>query len=164
MLTYYYPKIVKKIDTDNDQKSFWKQTILFHLIVCLVIAGFTTVGYEAVELLFKHGTFTEEAARFVYVGALIYIIGQQTEVVRDLIYRYFYAKGVISVTAKNGIVVSVVNILVSITLVHFIGFLGIFFGTIIASLVSLIMMFIKFHTFFGFAESFKSIIGSLFKK
>ena len=163
LLTYYYPKIVKKIDTDNDQKSFWKQTILFHLIVCLVISGFTTVGHEAVVLLFKHGSFTEEAARFVYIGALIYIIGQQTEVVRDLIYRYFYAKGITSVTAKNGIVVSTVNILVSITLVYFIGFFGIFLGTVIASLVSLIMMFIKFHTYFGFTESLKSIIGSLLK-
>ena len=64
----YQIKIVKKIDTDNDQKSFWKQTILFHLIVCLVISGFTTVGHEAVVLLFKHGSFTEEAARFVYIG------------------------------------------------------------------------------------------------
>lgn len=163
LLTYYYPKIVIKIDTDNSQKSFWKQTVLFHLIVCLVIAGFTTVGYEAVVLLFKHGTFTEEAAKFVYLGALIYIIGQQTEVVRDLIYRYFYAKGNTSVTAKNGIVVSVINILVSIILVYFIGFFGIFLGTIIASLVSLIMMFVKFHTYFGFTESLKLIIGSLFK-
>ena len=163
LLTYYYPKIVRKIDTDNDQKSFWKHTILFHLIVCLVIAGFTTVGHEAVMLLFQHGTFTEEAARLVYVGALIYIIGQQTEVVRDLIYRYFYAKGITSVTAKNGMVVSVVNILVSIILVYFIGFFGIFLGTIIASLVSLIMMFIKFHTYFGFENSFKTILGSLLK-
>lgn len=163
LLTYYYPKIVRKTDTDNDQKSFWKQTILFHLIVCLVIAGFTTVGHETVMLLFQHGTFTEEAARLVYVGALIYIIGQQTEVVRDLIYRYFYAKGITSVAAKNGMVVSAVNISVSIILVYVIGFFGIFLGTIIASLVSLIMMFIKFHTYFGFENSFKTIFGSLLK-
>lgn len=163
LLTYYYPKIVRKIDTNNNQKSFWKQTILFHLIVCLVIASFITVGHESVALLFQHGTFTEEAARFVYIGALIYIIGQQTEVVRDLIYRYFYANGITSVTAKNGIVVSIVNIVVSIILVYFIGFIGIFLGTIIASLVSLIMMFIKFHTYFGFEDSFKTIIGSLLK-
>lgn len=163
LLTYYYPKIVKKIGTDNDQKSFWKQTILFHLIVCLVIAGFTTVGYEGVVLLFKHGTFTKKAAEFVYIGGLIYITGQQTDVVRDLIYRYFYAKGITNVTAKNSVVVSVVNISVSIILVYFIGFFGIFLGTIIASLVSLIMMFIKFHTYFNFSVSFKLILKLLFK-
>lgn len=163
LLTYYYPKIVRKIDLDNGQKSFWKQTILFHLIVCLVIAGFATVGYETVVLLFRHGTFTNEAAKFVYIGALIYIIGQQTDVIRDLIYRYFYAKGITNVTAKNAIVVSIVNIVASIILVHFVGFFGIFLGTIFASLVSLILMFIKFHTYFGFKNSFKTIIGSLLK-
>lgn len=99
LLTYYYPKIVRK-QILIMIKIILKQTILFHLIVCLVIAGFTTVGHETVMLLFQHGTFTEEAARLVYVGALIYIIGQQTEVVRDLIYRYFYAKGITSVAAK----------------------------------------------------------------
>ena len=141
LLTYYYPKIVEKVDTSDGQKSFWNQVILFHLIVCLVIAGFTTVGHETVELLFRHGTFSEDAAKFVYIGALIYVVGQQTDVVRDLIYRYFYAKGNTTVTAKNSVIISIINISSSILLVYFIGFFGIFFGTIIASLISLIIMF-----------------------
>lgn len=163
LLTYYYPKIVKKIRNKNNQISFWKQVILFHLIVCLVIAGFTTVGHEAVMVLFQHGTFTEKAAKYVYIGALIYIIGQETEVVRDLIYRYFYANGITNVTAKNGFIVSAVNIITSLILVYFIGFFGIFLGTVIASLVSLILMFIKFKTYFGFEESIKAVISSLLK-
>lgn len=163
LLTYYYPTIVKKIRNKNNQISFWKQVILFHLIVCLVIAGFTTVGHEAVMVLFQHGTFTEKAAKYVYIGALIYIIGQETEVVRDLIYRYFYANGITNVTAKNGFIVSAVNIITSLILVYFIGFFGIFLGTVIASLVSLILMFIKFKTYFGFEESIKAVISSLLK-
>ena len=146
LLTYYYPKIVEKVDTSDGQRSFWNQVILFHLIVCLVIAGFTTVGHETVELLFRHGTFSEDAAKFVYIAALIYVVGQQTDVVRDLIYRFFYAKGITTVTAKNSVIISVINIFSSILLVYFIGFFGIFFGTIIASLISLIIMFFKFKT------------------
>lgn len=163
LLTYYYPKIVEKVDTDNGQKSFWNQVILFHLIVCLVIAGFTTVGHETVELLFRHGTFSDDAAKFVYIGALIYVVGQQTDVVRDLIYRFFYAKGNTTVAAKNGVIISVVNITVSIILVYFIGFFGIFLGTIIASFISLIVMFFKFNTYFEFVISIKSIAKALLK-
>lgn len=163
LLTYYYPKIVEKVDTIDGQKSFWNQVILFHLIVCLVIAGFTTVGHETVELLFRHGTFSEDAAKFVYIGALIYVVGQQTDVVRDLIYRFFYAKGNTTVAAKNGVIISVVNITVSIILVYFIGFFGIFFGTIIASFISLIVMFFKFNTYFEFVISIKSIAKALLK-
>lgn len=163
LLTYYYPKIVEKVDTSDGQKSFWNQVILFHLIVCLVIAGFTTVGHETVELLFRHGTFSEDAAKFVYIGALIYVVGQQTDVVRDLIYRFFYAKGNTTVAAKNGVIISVVNITVSIILVYFIGFFGIFFGTIIASFISLIIMFFKFNAYFEFVISIKSIAKALLK-
>lgn len=163
LLTYYYPKIVEKVDTSDGQKSFWNQVILFHLIVCLVIAGFTTVGHETVELLFRHGTFSEDAAKFVYIGALIYVVGQQTDVVRDLIYRFFYAKGNTTVAAKNGVIISVVNITVSIVLVYFIGFFGIFFGTIIASFISLIVMFFKFNAYFEFVISIKSIAKALLK-
>lgn len=163
LLTYYYPKIVEKVDTSDGQKSFWNQVILFHLIVCLVIAGFTTVGHETVELLFRHGTFSEDAAKFVYIGALIYVVGQQTDVVRDLIYRFFYAKGNTTVAAKNGVIISVVNITVSIILVYFIGFFGIFFGTIIASLISLIVMFFKFNAYFEFVISIKLIAKALLK-
>lgn len=163
LLTYYYPKIVEKVDTIDGQQSFWNQVILFHLIVCLVIAGFTTVGHETVELLFRHGTFSEDAAKFVYIGALIYVVGQQTDVVRDLIYRFFYAKGNTTVAAKNSVIISVVNITVSIILVYFIGFFGIFFGTIIASLISLIVMFFKFNAYFEFVISIKSIAKALLK-
>lgn len=163
LLTYYYPKIVEKVDTSDGQRSFWNQVILFHLIVCLVIAGFTTVGHETVELLFRHGTFSEDAAKFVYIAALIYVVGQQTDVVRDLIYRFFYAKGITTVTAKNSVIISVINIFSSILLVYFIGFFGIFFGTIIASLISLIIMFFKFKKYFKFAISIKYILKSLIK-
>lgn len=163
LLTYYYPKIVEKVDMSDGQRSFWNQVILFHLIVCLVIAGFTTVGHETVELLFRHGTFSEDAAKFVYIAALIYVVGQQTDVVRDLIYRFFYAKGNTTVAAKNSVIISVVNITVSIILVYFIGFFGIFFGTIIASLISLIVMFFKFNAYFEFVISIKSIAKALLK-
>lgn len=163
LLTYYYPKIVEKVDTIDGQQSFWNQVILFHLIVCLVIAGFATVGHESVELLFRHGTFSEDAAKFVYIGALIYVVGQQTDVVRDLIYRFFYAKGKTTVAAKNSVIISVVNITVSIILVYFIGFFGIFFGTIIASFISLIVMFFKFNAYFEFVINIKSIAKALLK-
>lgn len=163
LLTYYYPKIVKEIENRNGQKLFWKNTVLFHSIVCLVISVFSTVGYDAVALLFEHGTFTEEATRLVFIGALIYIIGQQTEVVRDLIYRYFYANGITNVTAKNGVVVSAVNIFASVSLVYLIGFFGIFLGTIISSFISLAIMFLKFKKYFGYVMPFKMIIAPILK-
>lgn len=150
LLVYLYPKIVSRINADNSQKFFWSQSFFFHSIVCLIISGFAAVGKEGISLLFEHGKFDSDATLSVFYGALIYIIGQQTNIIRDLIYRYFYAKGNTKTAAANSLVVGITNIVVSLILVFFIGFYGIILGTIIASFISLISIMLKFRKLIGF--------------
>lgn len=144
LLIYSYPKIVKKIKTDESQSYFWKNVSFFHMIVCMLICGFINVGYEGISLLFQHGEFDESATLGVFVGSLIYILGQQTDVIRDLIYRYFYAKGNTKDPAINSLVISGTNIIISLILVRCIGFYGIIIGTVIASFISVIIILYKF--------------------
>lgn len=144
LLIYSYPKIVKKIKTDESQSYFWKNVSFFHMIVCMLICGFINIGYEGISLLFQHGEFDESATLGVFVGSLIYILGQQTDVIRDLIYRYFYAKGNTKDPAINGLVISGINIIISLILVRCIGFYGIITGTAIASFISVIIILYKF--------------------
>lgn len=144
LLIYSYPKIVKKIKTNESQSYFWKNVSFFHMIVCLLICGFINIGYEGISLLFQHGEFDESATFGVFVGSLIYIFGQQTDVIRDLIYRYFYAKGNTKDPAINGLVISVTNIIISLILVRCIGFYGIIIGTVIASFISVLIILYKF--------------------
>lgn len=148
LLIYAYPKIVARINDKKGQRLFWDQTFLFHSIVCMVIAGFATIGKEGIVLLFQHGLFNSQDAHRVYIGALIYIIGQQTDVVRDLIYRYFYAKGDTKTTAFNSMIISIINIILSVSLIRLFDFYGIILGTILASVVSLVMIIIKFNKAF----------------
>lgn len=113
------------------------------MIVCMLICGFINIGYEGISLLFQHGEFDESATLGVFVGSLIYILGQQTDVIRDLIYRYFYAKGNTKDPAINSLVISGTNIIISLILVRCIGFYGIIIGTVIASFISVIIIYIK---------------------
>lgn len=114
------------------------------MIVCMLICGFINIGYEGISLLFQHGEFDESATLGVFVGSLIYILGQQTDVIRDLIYRYFYAKGNTKDPAINSLVISGTNIIISLILVRCIGFYGIIIGTVIASFISVIIILYKF--------------------
>lgn len=163
ILTYIYPKIVKNIESKDSQKSFWNQTMLFHLMICLVIAGFLCVGYEGIKILFQSGKFTINDTNILYNATALYIFGQQTNIVRDLIYRYFYAKGNTKITAKNGIIVSICNIVLSIILVYYIGFYGIVLGTILASFISLIAIAIKFSQLIGFGVNIVLIVKDIIK-
>ena len=161
LLIYSYPKIVRRIKTGESQKLFWEQVSFFHLVVCLVIAGIATVGHEGISLLFEHGHFNSAATDAVFACLLIYISGQQFNVIRDLVYRYFYALGNTKVAASNSVLVSVVNIVVSIILVNFLGLYGIIIGTVFATVVSFARILMKFKKIIGFEVSTRKLMFSL---
>lgn len=163
LLMYFYPKIVKFVKDKNAQAMFWEYTSFFHLIVCLAIAGFATVGLDGLSLLFEHGNFNIEATKAVFICSMIYVAGQQTNIIRDLIYRYFYAMGDTKTPALNSVLVSVTNIVVSLVLVNFIGLYGIVAGTVISSAVSLLRVTLIFRKKVGFVIPFNKILVSFLK-
>lgn len=161
MIIYIYPKIVKRVTEKNNQEEFWDTVSLFHCIVCFIIVGFFSAGKEAIAVLFQHGKFDGHAASSVFLGAMIYILGQQTNIIRDLIYRYFYSTGDTKTPAHNSIIVSAVNIISSIIMVKIIGFYGIIIGTVLASFVSLCVIFREFGKKIGYAVKISKIASPI---
>ena len=163
LTTFIYPKIIKKIVADKDQTYFWKQSNLFHSIMVLLAIGFIVVGKEGISLLFENGLFDSNAVNSVFIGSSIYIVGMQTNIVRDMIYRYFYAQGDTKTPAINSVLVSITNIIFSILLVQIIGFYGIIIGTVFSSLVSLVIIIIRFEKQIGIQYKISKIIIFYFK-
>lgn len=158
LLIYFYPKLVKDIDENKKQHCFWDKTYFFHAIICLVISGYVVIGQEGVSLLFEHGKFDSRAASAVFKLSLIYILSQQFDIIRDLIYRYFYSYGNTKSTTFNSIIATIANIAASLILVYFIGLYGVVIGTAISSCVSLTAIMIRFGGSYGYAESVLRII------
>lgn len=150
--TYAYPKIVKAIREDprKGQRELWKYATSFHCIMCLMIAGFIGVGKEFIALLYERGKFTPEATGVVYLCMCIYIFGQQNNVVRDLLYRYFYSQGNTRATTLNSLTTSIVNVVVSVILSRFIGIYGLVLGTMLCGLYSLVSITYRLKKHYGF--------------
>ena len=81
--------------------------------------------------------------------ACVYISGQQFNVIRDLIYRYFYANSNTKETFKNSVTVSIINIILSLSLVSIFGVYGIVLGTVLSNVISLALIYIRFKKNFG---------------
>lgn len=158
LTVYIYPKIVSNLKCYNGKKIFWDYSILFHSCVLIIIAGFITVGKEGIQLIFGGGNFTNKDVYSLYICSCIYIFGQQFNILRDLIYRYFYANGDTKITFRNSVMVSITNIFLSLVLASFIGLYGIIMGTIISSFLSLIMIMKKYSKIYGFGINIKYII------
>lgn len=163
LLIYFYPKLVKDVEELKEQHSFWEKTYFFHAVLCLVVAGYAVIGREGVSLLFEHGKFDATAAQSVFVMSLIYISAQQIGIVRDLIYRYFYAFGNTKTPTYNSVIATVANIVLSLVLVQFIGVYGIVAGTALSSVVSLTMIMVQFRKKYGFGESIWRILFQYMK-
>lgn len=157
LIIYAYPKIIREIGDDKNQEKFWNQVHFFHWVVVLAIVGFYVVGKEGISLFFKYGQFNDYAVQSVFIGTALYLIGLQNDVIRDLIYRLFYAKGDTKSPARNSVLISILNISISLILVKIIGFYGIILGTIISSFISLIVIFIKCNNKYGVSENYKTI-------
>lgn len=163
--TYAYPKIVKAVNKSNEegQKVLWLFGTIFHAVLCLIISGFVVVGREFIAILYEHGKFSSEAADVVYFCMCIYVFGQQNNIVRDLIYRFFYSNGNTKETTKNSFMSSVVNAVSSIILAQFIGIYGLVIGTVFAGAWSLFSILLKMKKNYGFAVPIKPIAKEFIK-
>ena len=157
IMTYFYPKIAKSINEKNGQKKLFDLSILINAIMILMVVGFYTVGKDGIVILYQRGKFTPAITSVVYLCTLTYIISLPSNAFRDLIYRYFYAKGDTLTPFKNSLIISCLNIGISIILAKFIGILGVILGTVITSYMSLSMILIRFGKKFKFEYS-KSIL------
>lgn len=148
IMMYFYPKIAKDIHNENSQTKLFDLAIILTAIMCLIFVGFYVIGEDGIVLLYERGKFTHETTQIVYDCTIIYMISLPLNAVRDLIYRYFYAKGDTLSPFKNSLMISVLNMIISIYLSHHLGLSGIILGTVITSLFSLIMISYRFNKIF----------------
>lgn len=150
IMTYFYPKIAKDINNEDGQKKLFDLGIYIIGIMVFMVVGFITVGRDAIVVLYERGNFTSSVTSTVYMCTLIYVLGLPINAFRDLIYRYFYAKGDTLTPFRNSLLISFLNIVISIILARFIGIYGIVLGTLITSYMSLGIILFKFSRKFGF--------------
>lgn len=165
LITYIYPKIIRANagSKEESQNVLWKYAVIFHIVVCLIVVGFVSVGREFIGLLYEHGAFSTSAADSVFLCMCIYMFAQQNNIVRDLIYRYFFANGDTKTTVKNGLLTSSVNIVMSVILVGPMGVYGIILGTFIAGFVSLICIILRLKKKFGIIIKFRGFLWMFIK-
>lgn len=167
--SFIYPRLIKTCKENKGQEDLCKYIILINAIMCTIVGLFFISGKEAVSILYERGNFRPQDTIIVYLCSLIYIISLPTNAIRDLLYKYFYINNDTYSTFRNSIIISVINIVVSLILSKYIGLYGIALGTVVASYLSLIFISIKFKTKFGFKfnrsdfiiENLK-IVGSTF--
>ena len=165
LTAYVYPKIVEKSKESmaSCQKAVFNYAKAFHSVIVLLVIGFIGAGREFIGILYEHGEFTSDSANAVYLCMCIYIIDQQNNIVRDLMYRLFMAHGDTKVTTKNGLLTSCANIILSVILINFIGVYGVVLGTMLSGVISLVGIFLKMKITYGLKIDVKPYLFEIVK-
>jgi murein biosynthesis integral membrane protein MurJ len=163
IMIYIYPKIASEIDRKDSPKKLLQYMVLFAALMCAVVVLFLAAGFDAVRILFERGEFQSNATKAVFLCVLIYLLGAPINIMRDVVYRYFYSKGNTKGTFYNGLTASVLNIIVSIILARFMGLYGIVLGTTVTAVFSLVSILLRMKKQYGFGGNFPFFATELLK-
>ena len=146
LLVYLYPKISEAINVNKElaKRKLFTCISLLSFFVCIMIVAFLAVGKEFLEILMLHGKFNNNSLNVLYACTSLYVIGFPFNVIRDILYRFFYALGDTRLTFYNSVIASVTNFLASIILVQIIGVYGVIIGTLISAVLSMSMIIYRY--------------------
>lgn len=164
--SFLYPKIAREVKNENSQKNLSKYITLINAILCFVVVAFIIVGDDMLKILYMRGQFTAQISKIVFYCTILYIVSVPVSALRDIVYKYFYANGNTFTPFKNSLLISILNIIISIFLSQLIGLYGVVIGTTLTSIISLFLISIRFKKNYGikfdrrefFIENFKIIL------
>ena len=163
IMTYLYPKIAAEIHTENGKKKIFQYMNLFAALMFTIVVLFIAAGYDAVRILFERGAFTSESTRGVFLCVLLYVMGAPISIMRDVVYRFFYANGNTKGTFYNGLFASLMNIALSVALARVIGLYGIVLGTTLTAVFSFASILARMKKTYGFDGNFRPFAVDLLK-
>ena len=165
-----YPKLTEKAAVgDMEGYKISLNTVLSNVMLLLlpITFGFIVVRHPLLELIANWGKITDTDINRAAIIMIMYSIGIVGIGAKEILDRAFYAVKDTRTPALNGFIIMLVNIVLSLVLIKFIGAYGIPLAYSVASLTGCIVLLIALNKKIGsylkgFFEKFiKGLIASL---
>ena len=131
-------------DDNNGFINILKKSILYLAILLIPITvGVIIFGNDIVKVVYARGKFTEHAVYITTLALLGYGFGIFFTGIRDILNSTLFSMGKTKITTINGIIGVIINIIFSIILSKYIGIMGIALASVIAMVVTSILLFIS---------------------
>lgn len=162
-----YP-MLSRLSIEKDLKEF-KSTVLasVNIIILIIIPislGAIVLANPIVSLLFERGAFDNNATQMTSVALAFYSIGMIGFGLRDILGKVFYSLKDTKTPMLNGAMAMVLNIILNIILIRYMGHEGLAFATSISSIICIVLLFISLNKkigYFGQKEIVKTLVKSL---
>ncbi|MBJ6361618.1 murein biosynthesis integral membrane protein MurJ [Paenibacillus sp. GCM10012307] len=152
VVSIFYTSMSNYFSAGKDElfKRLLRNTINVSIIIIVPASvGLIFLRLPIVQMIFERGMFDRNASEMTAVALLYYTIGLIGFLLRDVISRAFYALKDTKTAMINGSIAVALNIVLSLTLVPFMGIGGLALGTSISAIIGTVLLMYSLHKRIG---------------
>lgn len=160
-----YPVLANRI-SEGDKQGFLevltKTIVYLALLLIPITVGMMIYGGDIINMIFGHGNFTDNDVALACAAFMGYTVGLFFTGVRDILNSTLFSMGRTKVTAINGVIGVIINIILSIVLAREIGITGISLASSLAMVVTSLLLIRSVINIEGKLE-IKNIVNKIIK-
>lgn len=162
-----YPMLSKLSSQENKteiKKIITKSVNSIIILVLPISVGAIVLSKQIVSILFQRGAFDANATQMTSIALVMYSIGLIGFGLREILRRVFYSFKDTKTPVINGVLSMVINIVLNLILVKYMGHAGLALATSISSIICIFLLFISLNKkigYFGQDKILKTMIKSL---
>ncbi|MBW4861656.1 MAG: murein biosynthesis integral membrane protein MurJ [Paeniclostridium sp.] len=162
-----YPTFSKLSNEGNKAKFIESITQSINIVIILIIPvsiGAIVLANPVVRIVFERGAFDSNATSMTAIALACYSIGMIGVGLREILNRVFFSLKDTRTPMINGALSMIINILLNIILIKFLGCAGLAFATSLASLICILLLFRSLNKkigYYGQDKIIETIIKSL---
>lgn len=164
VVSVVYPMLSKLSAEENSDKFIAAVTSSVNIIIVLIVpisVGSIVLAHPIVRILFERGAFNAHATDMTAIALVFYSVGMLGFGLRDILGKIFYSLKDTKTPMTNGIVSVVINIILNLILIRYMGHAGLALATSISSLVCIVIMFISLKKRMGYFGQDKIIRATI---
>ena len=171
IVSVVYPTLSKLSSERNKERFINAMTKSINVIVLLVTpisVGAIVLSNPIVKFLFERGEFDSNATSMTAAALTMYSIGMVFYGIRDILIRVFHSMQDTNTPMINGIISVVMNILLNVILVKYLGHMGLALATSLSAIICIVLLFKSLKSEIGYFgqkkiinTSIKAIISAL---
>ncbi|MDU4143096.1 MULTISPECIES: lipid II flippase MurJ [Clostridium] len=146
--TVVYPKYARVANDKVQIKNFLKKDLKKMSKLLCPICVFCVLKADAiVNLVFANNNFSDEILNVVITSFRIYSMGMFFSCIKVVLFKYYYAQQNTKIPAQNTVIAIIVNIVLNIILIRFLGYQGVVIATVISSVLTVMLLSLKIDGF-----------------
>lgn len=136
-------ELAVKGDMNGYKRSLQRSINIILLIMVPAAVGIALLREPLINVIFKRGAFTEEAAKLTSQALLLYTPAMIAYGVRDILNKAFYSVKDTKTPMINSFIGIGINVIINIVLIKYMGVSALTLATTISSIIITILMFNK---------------------